>query len=65
MNDRNKLFSIPNGPLSKSMSKYMKGVVKINDNIFCHGGISSYISKKHSIGHINDVLQLYLTGKKV
>ena len=24
MNDRNKLFSIPNGPLSKSMSKNMR-----------------------------------------
>jgi len=63
--DREKLFSIPNGPLSKSMSKYMKGIVKINDNIFCHGGISHFISKKYNVKEINNVLELYLTGKKL
>tara|TARA_B100001175_G_scaffold300997_1_gene293758 strand:- start:103 stop:1068 length:966 start_codon:yes stop_codon:yes gene_type:complete len=61
---RDKLFSIPDGPLAKSMSNKMKGVVKINDNVFCHGGISEAISKKYSIDEINNVLQLFLTGKK-
>jgi hypothetical protein len=61
---RDKLFSIPDGPLAKSMSNKMKGVVKINNNIFCHGGISESISKKYSIDEINNVLQLFLTGKK-
>ena len=62
--DRDKLFSIPNGPLAKSMSKSIKGVVKINNNIFCHGGISELISKKYNIKEINDVLFSYLTGKR-
>lgn len=62
--DRDKLFSIPEGPLSRSMSKSMKGVVKINNNIFCHGGISEKISKKYSIREINNILFEYLTGKR-
>ena len=61
---RDKLFSIPNGPLAKSMYNYMKGVVKINNNIFCHGGISELISKKYTIREINNVLRLFLSGKK-
>ena len=60
--DRNKLFAIPNGPLSKSMSKYMRGIVRINNNIFCHGGISLLISKKFDINKINKILYAYLTG---
>ena len=40
------------------MSKYTKGIVKINDNIFCHGGISYFISKKYNISEINNVLEL-------
>ena len=60
--DRNKLFAIPNGPLSKSMSKYMRGIVRINKNIFCHGGISLDISKKFDINKINKILYAYLTG---
>jgi len=62
-NDRNKLFSIPNGPLSKSMAKYVRGIVKINNNIFCHGGISLDISKKYNIHKINKILYTYLRGK--
>ena len=62
--DRDKLFSIPDGPLAKSMSQIMKGVVKINNNIFCHGGISEQISSKYNIKEINNILFLYLTGKK-
>ena len=46
------------------MSKSMKGVVKINNNIFCHGGISEKISKKYSIREINNILFEYLTGKR-
>ena len=61
---RDKLFAIPNGPLAKSMCHIMKGVVKINNNIFCHGGISEIISRKYNIKEINIVLQLYLSGKK-
>ena len=61
--DRDKLFSIPNGPLSKSMSKNMRGVVRINNNIFCHGGISLDISNKFDINKINKILYAYLTGK--
>lgn len=62
INDRHKLFNIPNGPLAKSMKKYMKGVVKINNNIFCHGGISELISKKYNIKEINNILKLFLNG---
>lgn len=62
ISDRHKLFSIPNGPLARSMKKYMKGVVKINNNIFCHGGISELISKKYNIKEINDILKSFLSG---
>jgi hypothetical protein len=62
LGDRDKLFAIPNGPLSKSMSKYMRGIVRINNNIFCHGGISLEISKKFDVNKINKILYAYLTG---
>ena len=61
---RDKLFAIPYGPLAKSMGNIMKGVVKINNNIFCHGGISEGISKKYNITEINNILKLFLSGKK-
>ena len=61
---RDRLFAIPNGPLAKSMGNIMKGVVKINNNIFCHGGISERISKKYNITEINNILKLFLSGKK-
>ena len=62
LGDRDKLFAIPNGPLSKSMAKNVRGIVKINNNIFCHGGISLEISKKFDINKINKILYAYLTG---
>jgi hypothetical protein len=65
-NDRNKLFSRPNGPLAKSMYTNVKGIVKIGSNIFCHGGLSYKIAEKYSkniIRNINKVLRLYLINK--
>ena len=64
MNDRNKLFAIPNGPLAKSMAKFMRGIVKINNNIFCHGGVSEVISEKYNVKEVNNVLEAYLKGQR-
>ena len=61
-NDRNKLFSIPNGPLAKSMDKFVRGAIKIDDNVFCHGGISKIISDNYSIRNINNILKSFLKG---
>lgn len=40
-------------------------IVKIGDFIFCHGGISSYISDKYSITQINSIMRDTLYGNAI
>lgn len=73
LEDRIKLFSIPNGPLAKSMKTYVRGVIKIGPNIFCHAGIRYDIAlqiqnkiknqniKKSPVKLINELLTQYLS----
>lgn len=63
-NDRNKLFSIPDGPLAKSMYKYVYGIIRIGDFVFCHGGVSLELAKKYTITQMNIVFKKYLKKKK-
>ena len=62
-NHRQDLFSIPDGPLAKSMFNNSFGIIKIGSNIFCHGGITFDIATKFSIKQINMLLKGYLAGK--
>lgn len=62
-NHRQDLFSIPNGPLAKSMFNNSFGIIKIGSNIFCHGGITFNIASKFNIKQINMLLKGYLAGK--
>ena len=64
-NDRNKLFSIPEGPLAKSMYKYVYGIIRIGDFVFCHGGVSLDLAKKYTITQMNIVFKKYLKNKHI
>lgn len=63
-NDRDLLFKLGNeGIMAKLMSEYSYGVIKIGENIFCHGGINNNISENYSINKINILLRKFLLNK--
>lgn len=63
-NDRNILFKIgEEGILSKLMSRYSYGIIKIGNNLFCHGGLHLNIAKKYSIKRMNELLKKFLLNK--
>tara|TARA_Y100000741_G_scaffold360589_1_gene343078 strand:+ start:264 stop:1247 length:984 start_codon:yes stop_codon:yes gene_type:complete len=62
-NHRDKLFELGKGPLAHLMYKYCYGIIKIGNNIFCHGGLSLKLAKKYSITKINLLLKKFLMNK--
>ena len=62
--ERKDYFDIGND-FCKYLASGWNPIVKINDFLFCHGGIKYNIAQKYSIQYINEFMRNTLYGKKI
>lgn len=62
--DRRKYFEIGNN-FCKYLASGWNPIIKINDFLFCHGGIKYCIASKYSIEYINEFMRNTLYSKKM
>lgn len=59
-----KIFFKPGGKICKLLAKSWNPVIRIGKFLFMHGGMSLKISKKYNIKSINNLMRMFLKGKK-
>lgn len=63
-NLRKEYFKI-GGPFCKNLSYFWNPIIKINNYLFCHGGITSTIANKYPINIINNIMRDTLAGNAI
>lgn len=61
-NERKECFK-PGGALAKKLGDTRYSVVQVGSWLFLHGGITSHIAGKYTLGEINSIVRKYLYGE--